>query len=331
MISYRLVAVQRDKSVRLYTRNQIDWTDRFKSFAGHLSKLTTKDFVIDGEAVVFDEKGRSRFGDLQAALKSGDGGKIAFVAFDLLHLDGFSLSKLPLEARLKRLATLISDESDAIRLSKVWPAEKGKDLFKQACASGLEGIISKRANGRYLEGARKDWAKSKCRARQEFIICGYTEPKGSLEAFGALVLASFENGKLVPRGKVGTGFSDAVRKKMLETFQPLRTAKKPFSLKEVGVTWLEPQLVAEIEFAEITRDGSIRQGGFIAQPCVAPCSLGGARSLANRSRQSRMQGEWIVIGSTYVPPFSLGIFRRVKQRRNPCHAAHAGNLAFYLS
>ncbi len=261
---YRLIAVQRDQKLRLYTRNQIDWTDRFEDLAAHLSDLTKKDFVIDGEAVVFDGKGRSRFGDLQTALQSGDGGKISFVAFDLLHFDGLNLRSLPLEDRLKRLATVISTETDAIRVSKVWPANHGKDLFKQACATGLEGIISKNAKGTYLEGARRDWSKSKCRARQEFVICGYTDPKGSLPGFGALVLASFENGKLIPRGKVGTGFSDAARKKLLGVFKPLRTRKPLFPSNEPALTWLEPKLVAEIEFAEITRDGSIRQGSFIA-------------------------------------------------------------------
>ncbi len=261
---YRLIAVQRDQRLRLYTRNQIDWTDRFKDLAGHLSDLTKKDFVIDGEAVVFDGKGRSRFGDLQAALQSGDGATISFVAFDLLHFDGLNLRNLPLEDRLKRLASVIPAETDAIRLSKAWPASHGKELFKQACATGLEGIISKNVKGTYLEGARRDWAKSKCRARQEFVICGYTDPKGSLPGFGALVLASFENGKLIPRGKVGTGFSDASRKKLLGVFKPLRTAKPLFPSNEPAVTWMEPKLVAEIEFAEITRDGSIRQGSFIA-------------------------------------------------------------------
>ena len=161
--------MQRDRNLRLYTRNKIDWTDRFQELVGHLSELSPKDFVLDGEAVVFDEKGRSRFGDLQAALQSGKGDKIAFVAFDLLHFDGLSLRELPLENRLKRLATLVPNETEVIRLSKVWPAAHGKDLFKQACATGLEGIVSKNSLGRILEGARRDWVKSKCRARQESI------------------------------------------------------------------------------------------------------------------------------------------------------------------
>lgn len=260
---YRLIVVRNEGVVKLYTRSGLDWTDRFRTLSTRFSKLTRKDFVIDGEAVVFDTKGRSRFGDLQAALQAGDGDGIEFVAFDLLHFDGLNLRDLPLSARLVELAKLIKEEDRPIRLSKVWNSDQGNDLFKQASSSGLEGIISKNVNGRYIEGSRKDWVKSKCRARQEFVICGYTPPKGDLPAFGAMVLGSFEKGKLVPRGKVGTGFSDKNRSALLKKFKPLHSKKTPFKFQESAVTWLEPSLVAEIEFAEITRDGSIRQGSFI--------------------------------------------------------------------
>src|SRR5690606_10847420 len=119
------------------------------------------------------------------------------------------------------------------------------------------GIISKPALGTYREGSRREWTKSKCRARQEFVICGYTAPKGSLAGFGALLLASYENGKLVARGKVGTGFSDKLRRSLAAKFEPLVAGKPPIPSDESDATWLRPELVAEIEFAEITRDGSI--------------------------------------------------------------------------
>lgn len=261
---YRLIAVQRKGTIKLHTRSGLDWTTRFKALASEIQSLTKKDFVIDGEAVLFDEKGRSRFGDLQAALQQGDEDKIQFVAFDLLHHDGKNLRELPLSARLDELQKIIAvRKGSSIQLSKTWPAEQGKDLFKQACMNGLEGIISKDSKGRYREGSRRDWTKSKCRARQEFVICGYTQPQGRLPAFGALVLGSYENNRLVPRGKVGTGFSAVERKKLLKNFKPLITQKSAFGKKESGVTWLEPRWVAEIEFAEITRDGSIRQGSFL--------------------------------------------------------------------
>lgn len=285
---YRLIAVQRKQVLTLYTRNQIDWTDRFKELARHLMDLTVKDFVLDGEAVVFDEKGRSRFGDLQKALQTGKTKKITFVAFDLLHFDGLNLRDMPLARRLEQLAGLLTDEAGIIRRSHVWAADMGADLFKQACKNGLEGIISKSSMGRYLEGARKDWAKSKCRARQEFIICGYTPPKGSLPAFGALVLGSFENGKLIPRGKVGTGFRDDARRRLLESFKPLRTSKPAFPSKEPAVTWLEPKLVAEIEFAEITREW-IHPPGKLCGPARRQTRC---RSPFGRVRVTSLQRRW---------------------------------------
>ncbi|RYD17695.1 MAG: DNA ligase D, partial [Verrucomicrobiaceae bacterium] len=128
---------------------------------------------------------------------------------------------------------------------------------------GLEGIISKKLSGLYRPGDRRDWTKSKCRPRQEFVICGYTPPKSSLPAFSSLVLGTYENGKLVSRGKVGTGFSEKARGDYLAMFKPLKTSKAHFEIEE-EVMWLKPKLVAEVEFAEITRDGSVRQASFIA-------------------------------------------------------------------
>ncbi|RYD48925.1 MAG: ATP-dependent DNA-ligase, partial [Verrucomicrobiaceae bacterium] len=261
---YRLIAVRTKAGLGLFTRSGLDWTGRFHGLAKRLEKISKKEFVLDGEAVVFDSKGRSSFGDLQAALQADDQPRIEFVAFDLLHLAGENLRDLPLSMRLERLAELIPTDRLQIHRSKVWPSNQGKDLFKQACETGLEGVISKSLAGRYHEGSRKDWVKSKCRARQEFVICGYTPPKGSLPAFGALVLGSYEHGKLVPRGKVGTGFTETQRRKLLETFKKLPVRRNPFDSTEPSVSWIEPRLVAEIEFAEITRDGSIRQGSFIA-------------------------------------------------------------------
>jgi bifunctional non-homologous end joining protein LigD len=259
---YRLIAVKRAGKVQLFTRSSLDWTDKFANLADELAKVSKKDFILDGEAVVFDEKGRSSFGDLQGALK-GKGRNIDFVVFDLLHFDGENLRGLPLTERQKRLEKLVPQETGRVRRSKVWSADQGKDLFTQACKAGLEGIISKRGSTIYLEDSRNDWVKSKCRARQEFVICGYTPPRNSCPAFGALVLGSLENGKLVPRGKVGTGFNEAKRRELLKTFQKLGTDQPAFGDAEKGIHWIKPKLVAEIEFAEITKDGSIRQGSFV--------------------------------------------------------------------
>lgn len=259
---YRLIIVKMAGKLTVFTRNGHDWTDKFKALSEHLSAVSSKDFILDGEAVVWDEKGKTNFGDLQAAIKS-NGSSISFVAFDLLHFDGLNLRDLPLKERQKRLADLVSEESGIVRRSTIWPASQGKELYTQACKLGLEGIISKKLSGQYRPGDRKDWTKSKCRPRQEFVICGYVPPKSSLPAFSSLVLGSYENGKLVPRGRVGTGFTEKSRWDHLAKLDRIRTSKAPFET-EGEVVWVKPKLVAEVEFAEITRDGSIRQGSFIA-------------------------------------------------------------------
>jgi bifunctional non-homologous end joining protein LigD len=259
---YRLIAVRRKGKVRLFTRKQLDWTDRFAFVAKRLEKLGGGDFVLDGEAVVFDSKGRTDFSDLQEALK-GNGEKITFVAFDLLNADGKNLRDLPLIQRLEHLKKLVPSEDGPVRRSKTWTADEGADLFRQACRLQLEGIISKHAHARYFPESRRDWVKSKCRPRQEFVICGFTPPRNSCPAFGALVLGSFENGKLVPRGKVGTGFTEDKRRSLLKQMEKRVVAHAPFEA-EKHVTWIRPELVAEIEFAELTREGSIRQGSFVS-------------------------------------------------------------------
>ena len=261
---YRLIAVRKKKEVKLFTRKGLDWTDRFGPLAKALSKLGAGDFILDGEAVVYDRKGRTSFGALQEALKTPQDSDIVFVAFDILHLDGKNLRPLPLVERIKHLARLVPDEAGTTRISKTWPGADGPSLFKEAVKLGLEGIISKKANGRYYEGQRRDWMKSKSRPRQEFVICGYSPPKNSCPAFGALVLGSFDGGKLIPRGKVGTGFTEAKRHELLGRMKKLESGKKPFPFPERNIHWIRPELVAEIEFAELTSDGSIRQGSFIS-------------------------------------------------------------------
>jgi bifunctional non-homologous end joining protein LigD len=260
---YRIIAARHRGRTVLFTRTGLDWTARFGTLAARLEKLPGGDFVLDGEALVTDAAGRSDFGALQEALTQGGGEAIQYVAFDLLHHRGHDLRGLPLRERLDRLAALLP-EHGALRRSRTWAGDAGGELIDQACKLGIEGIISKRLSGRYRSGERIDWVKSKCRPRQEFIVCGYTAAGGGGEGFGALVLASMERGRLVPRGKVGTGFSSRTRKSLLGKMKPLVTRQPPFSPAPAGVTWVRPELVAEIGFAGLTREGSIRQGSFIS-------------------------------------------------------------------
>lgn len=264
---YRIQAIKATGKVTIYTRNGHDWTDKFETLAKAIGKLSRKDFILDGEAVVFDEKGRTSFGLLQAAVgvraRKQAGIEIGFVAFDILHYDGLNLRPLPLSERLKWLDKLPLNDTGMIRRSKYWTSDAGADLFREACKLDLEGIISKKLTQPYAPDLR-EWTKSKCRPRQEFIVCGYLPPKSSLPAFSSLVLGTVENGKLVPRGKVGTGFSDEKRREVLKTLKRIETKDASFKTEDRGVIWVKPELVAEVEYAEITRDGSVRQASFIA-------------------------------------------------------------------
>lgn len=263
---YRMITVKQGSEVRLFTRNRLDWTERFGSLAADLAKLSKNEFTLDGEIVVFDEKRRSSFGALQQALKSGEDAAFVFVAFDLPDIAGHDLRQLPLHQRKQALRLLIPADNKRILFSDHRAGEAaGKDLFKHSCRLGWEGIISKPADGTYRSDSRDGWWKTKCVARNEFVICGYTPPKGSCPAFGALVLGSYENGKLVHRGKVGTGFTDERREELLALLKR-RTAKKaPFETDADtrDVIWVKPGLVAEVKFAELTSDGLIRQGSFL--------------------------------------------------------------------
>ncbi|MEK7954370.1 DNA ligase D [Luteolibacter soli] len=264
---YRIQVIKAGGKVTIYTRNGHDWTNKFAALAKQVGKLSPKDFILDGEAVVFDAKGKTSFGLLQAAVgvrsRKQAGIEVGFVAFDLLHFDGFNLRPLPLAERLKWLDKLPLSDTGTIRRSKYWSEDAGADLFREACRLELEGIISKKLSQPYGPDLR-EWTKSKCRPRQEFVVCGYLPPKSSLPAFASLLLGTVENSKLVPRGKVGTGFTEDRRREVLAQLEPLRTNEPAFKVDERGVVWVQPRLVAEVEYAEITRDGSVRQASFIA-------------------------------------------------------------------
>ncbi len=175
-------------TTRLRTRNGNDWTDSFPAIVSALEKLKVGSAVLDMEAVLLDVEGKSSFQALQAALgEGGDSGKIVAYVFDLLHLDGKDLTKLSLIERKEKLKALLktSKQESILRYSEHFAVD-GAEMYKQACAKGLEGIISKRADARYVAGRQKTWLKVKCSLRQEFIIVGYSEAKSGARALGAL-------------------------------------------------------------------------------------------------------------------------------------------------
>ncbi|MFP4623771.1 MAG: DNA ligase D [Gemmatimonadota bacterium] len=265
---YRILARIEDGEVRLLSRNGKDWTDRFPAVAGSLRELSCDSAVVDGEVVVLDAQGRSRFQLLQNSLSGSRAGEPIFYAFDLLHLDGYDLTGAPLldrKAQLRPLAATAARQmvrySDHVR-------GNGPAFFAQACMMGVEGIISKRADARYRPGRGRDWLKVKCTARQELVIVGYTEPSGSRVGIGALLLGVHDNqGRLVYAGKVGTGFTDRTLRDLEKRLAPMerKTAPvedPPSGYKARGVHWVTPSLVAEVEFTEWTGDGKVRHPSF---------------------------------------------------------------------
>jgi bifunctional non-homologous end joining protein LigD len=203
---YRLLGFQTGQTVSLITRNGKDWTPNFPSLSAALSGLAADSAVLDMEAVVLDGHGKSHFQSLQNAL--GDGGdrmRIVAYVFDLLYFNGKDLTKLTLVERKEKLESLLGKSKTLHYSGHV--IGQGEEMFAKACEAGLEGIISKEANARYVTGRSKSWLKIKCSLRQEFIIVGYSDPRSGERALGALYLGYQNNGALQYAGKVGTGFT----------------------------------------------------------------------------------------------------------------------------
>jgi bifunctional non-homologous end joining protein LigD len=265
---YRMLCHLNRGQVRFWSRNHIDWTPRFPNLAKAIKALPAQGVILDGEVVAMDAAGRTSFQRLQQSIgKSGDSGFVVQL-FDLLYLNGFNLTGVPLIERKLLLAKLL--ESTTTRSSLRYSDHiegQGAVFFKQACELGIEGIVSKLANSPYESTRSRNWLKVKCIKRQEFVIAGYTPSEKGLPGFGALVLGVYDKGKLIYAGRVGTGFSFQqrldLRKKLDRHVQAsFAFAQKP---KDPGLrhaVWTKPQLVAEVAFTEWTDEGSIRHPSF---------------------------------------------------------------------
>jgi bifunctional non-homologous end joining protein LigD len=262
---YRIIGRKAGDEVTLFSRSGLDWTVRFPAIAKALEKLPCKDALVDGEVAFVLPSGLTSFKSLQEHIDSPHQA-IRYFLFDLLELDGKDWRKKPLIERKARLAELLSGKSVAARLIYSDHVQgSGRAFFTQACASGLEGIVSKRANALYRSGRSKAWLKFKCGHRAELVIGGYSRSTRG-RPFASLLLGTFEDGKLTYAGKVGTGFNEADLKELAKRFKPLQRETSPFvevpPAERRGVVWLEPRLVAEIAFAEWTRDGRLRIPSF---------------------------------------------------------------------
>lgn len=266
---YRILARMRGDEVRLFTRNGHDWTERLPQQATALAKLGLSDSWLDGEVVALNEQGLPDFQQLQNAFDIGRSHDLIYYLFDAPFLNGEDMREVPLETRRGKLKTALgSTRRSPLRFSEAFTAHH-RDIVESACAMSLEGVIGKRSGSLYVSRRSADWIKLKCRLRQEFVIVGYTKPQGSRSGFGALLLAVNEAGGLRYAGRVGTGFGEASLKALHEQLRKLGRDESPLERKLTaalarGVSWVEPQLVGEVEFAEWTREGIVRQASFIA-------------------------------------------------------------------
>ncbi|KTT66032.1 ATP-dependent DNA ligase [Pseudomonas oryzihabitans] len=266
---YRLLARVEGDEVRLFTRSGNDWTARLPEQAKALAALGLENAWLDGEIVVNDAQGVSSFQALQNAFETAKDSRITYYLFDLPYLNGADLREVPVEQRRELLGKLLEERnaSDLLRFSAAFevPADR---ILASACELGLEGVIGKRLGSPYRSRRSKDWIKLKCAHRQEFIIVGYTPPKGGRQHLGALLVALHDDqGELHYAGKVGTGFTAAQLKQLHERFQPLISDRPPVVDPPKGaayrqVTWLKPEQLCEIAYAEMTQDRIVRQGVF---------------------------------------------------------------------
>ena len=264
---YRLLARIEDGTVRLITRGGLDWTAKFSELAHSLGELPLDSALIDGELVHLEPEGTTSFSGLQDAISSGKTGALNFFAFDLLYRDGWNLTDAALEDRKTALAEIISPQAQGILRYSDHQIDRGPAFLRQARSFKLEGIVSKRRTDPYRPGRTRSWLKVKCRNREEFVIIGFTDPDGSREGFGALLVGYYDpQGKLRYAGRVGTGFNAAqlieLRKRLESLVRADPPAPLPKGVSRKGVHWIEPQLVAEVEFADWTADAILRQASF---------------------------------------------------------------------
>ena len=256
----RCLAFKGDKNVSLRSRNDLSLNGRFPEIAAALERDPATGVTLDGEVVAFDGA-QTSFARLQQRGERPT--PVFFYVFDILRAGGEDVTGLPLRERKALLRRTLSF-ADPIRMTSHRNRD-GEAYFEEACRKGWEGLIAKRADSRYVHGRSRDWLKFKCSAEQELVIGGYTAPRGSRTDLGALLLGVYDEGRLRYAGKVGTGFTRATLRDLAGRLRPLQRDDSPFAdeLRERDVTWVEPQLVAQIGFSEWTRDGRLRHPRFL--------------------------------------------------------------------
>jgi bifunctional non-homologous end joining protein LigD len=265
----RCLAFRRGGRLRLLSRTRQLLNEAYPELVGALGSQVS-DFIVDGEIVAF-EGGRTSFERLQrriqirdpvAALSSGV--RVFYYLFDVLHLDGYDTTALQQRDRKALLRNALS-YGDPLRFLPHRNTE-GEALYQDACRKRWEGLIAKRADAPYQHRRSADWLKLKCVNEQEFVIGGWTDPTGTRVGLGALLVGYYEGGELRYAGKVGTGYSQAVLQDLRSHLDRLERPEAPFArdgLPRKGVHWVRPEMVAQIGFTEVTRDGKLRQPRFL--------------------------------------------------------------------
>lgn len=259
---YRALATIEEEEFTLVSRNGLDMLRRFPELEGLAKAFASVPVVVDGEVVSLDANGRSEFQRLQESQKKPAG--LTYVAFDLLYADGADLRSKPLEERKALLQRLIRD--DELVLYSKHIVGDGKALYASALKQRLEGIIGKKRDSTYQERRSRDWVKIKTGCEQEFVVGGWTEPKGSRKGFGALLLGVYEKKGLRYVGSVGTGFSAKLLRELHARLRGIERKTSPFfnSVDANAPThWASPDLVAQVRFSEWTRDGYLRQPAYL--------------------------------------------------------------------
>jgi DNA ligase D-like protein (predicted ligase) len=266
----RCVARKVSADVRLESRTGKDLTGTYPEVRAAVAAQRPRDLLLDGEVVAYDGDQTSftrlqqRLGDTRPSPDQVARYPVVYCVFDLLELDGEDLTDRPLLERRTRLMGMIRS-SPALQHTEAW-RDNARRRFADACRSGWEGLIAKRADAPYVAGRSKDWLKLKCVWEQEFVVGGYTDPGGSRSDFGALLVGYYEQGNLRYAGKVGTGYSNATLHELGGRLRELQMAEPSFvDARPVpwGTHWTRPVLVAQIGFAEWTTDGRLRQPRFL--------------------------------------------------------------------
>ncbi len=278
---YRALACKEGKAVALLSRTRQELTQRFPEVAEAVAALMPKRCVLDGEVVALDPEGRPSFQLLQRDASEEERPPIRYYAFDLLALEGKSLVALPLEKRRSKLERLLSKRNDGLlRYSTSFESDV-ETLLERAASLKIEGLIGKRSGSLYEPGRRSGaWIKLKLIREQEFVIGGYTPPKGGRSGFGAILVGTYQGARLLYAGKVGSGFSNVDLQSLSEQFHRFASAQCPFAdLPEARasrygqtitaaamkqVQWIKPRLVAQVRFSEWTKEGRLRHPVFVA-------------------------------------------------------------------